>query len=112
VDRNLYTGQNPASAEPLARELLKVLDWRVTEARSPDAVGPWSWPIVSPYVRGRCAWSSPRHGQPFGTGIFHTLRPNVAAKIVRWSPVILMSNTGVSGRPLPTCFQFFLSFLS
>jgi putative intracellular protease/amidase len=26
VDRNLYTGQNPASAEPLARELLKVLD--------------------------------------------------------------------------------------
>lgn len=25
VDRNLYTGQNPASAEPLARELLKVL---------------------------------------------------------------------------------------
>ncbi|MEU7866390.1 type 1 glutamine amidotransferase domain-containing protein [Dactylosporangium sp. NPDC049140] len=25
VDRNLYTGQNPASAAPLARELLKVL---------------------------------------------------------------------------------------
>ncbi|MEU0499546.1 type 1 glutamine amidotransferase domain-containing protein [Nocardia sp. NPDC005998] len=26
VDRNLYTGQNPASAEPLAQELLKVLN--------------------------------------------------------------------------------------
>jgi putative intracellular protease/amidase len=25
VDRNLYTGQNPASAAPLAKELLKVL---------------------------------------------------------------------------------------
>jgi putative intracellular protease/amidase len=25
VDRNLYTGQNPASAAPLAQELLKVL---------------------------------------------------------------------------------------
>jgi putative intracellular protease/amidase len=25
VDRNLYTGQNPASAGPLAREVLKVL---------------------------------------------------------------------------------------
>ena len=26
VDRNLYTGQNPASAGPLAQELLKVLN--------------------------------------------------------------------------------------
>jgi putative intracellular protease/amidase len=26
VDRNLYTGQNPASAAPLAKELLKVLN--------------------------------------------------------------------------------------
>lgn len=26
VDRNLYTGQNPASAEPLARKLLEVLE--------------------------------------------------------------------------------------
>jgi putative intracellular protease/amidase len=26
VDRNLYTGQNPASAAPLAQELLKVLN--------------------------------------------------------------------------------------
>ena len=26
VDRNLCTGQNPASAAPLAKELLKVLD--------------------------------------------------------------------------------------
>jgi putative intracellular protease/amidase len=26
VDRNLYTGQNPASAGPLAREVLKVLN--------------------------------------------------------------------------------------
>jgi len=25
VDRNLYTGQNPASAGPLAEEVLKVL---------------------------------------------------------------------------------------
>jgi putative intracellular protease/amidase len=25
VDRNLYTGQNPASAAPLAEEILKVL---------------------------------------------------------------------------------------
>jgi putative intracellular protease/amidase len=25
VDRNLYTGQNPASSDPLAKELLKVL---------------------------------------------------------------------------------------
>jgi putative intracellular protease/amidase len=26
VDRDLYTGQNPASAAPLAKELLKVLN--------------------------------------------------------------------------------------
>ncbi|MCO5997651.1 NADP-dependent oxidoreductase [Actinoallomurus rhizosphaericola] len=80
-----FAKRRPRSPATAARPERRSFRSRPNKAHSPR--DRWASrrhaPVRAPYGRGRAPGPSPRDGQLFGTGIFHTLRPKVAAYSVR-----------------------------